>query len=322
MHTKALWTLGLLAAAFAATAASCTDRFEGCDKTLTCNDASGGQGGAAGGQGGAGGTVNECGPCTPDQKGCHEGVCVECTANAHCAPELCNPSSHTCVQCLENADCPATTPVCDGGTCKGCTEPADCTGRTGTELCHEDSGACVECLPGEHDSCGAGKLCHGEERQCVDAVAGEATPCTPCVADAHCQTGLRCARPDRFGEEGFFCLPEPGAGCDTKRPFFQQLTGIGLIDGGQASVCGHRFTSCAGLSHFSETTDGCAEADDVTTGDGACGLAGTTDNTRCRSTGANAACTFRCQTINDCPCGFGCTSQVCSFAFDDAHDCL
>lgn len=40
MRMKHFWTLGLVALAVSAGAASCSDRFEGCDKTLTCPDSS------------------------------------------------------------------------------------------------------------------------------------------------------------------------------------------------------------------------------------------------------------------------------------------
>jgi hypothetical protein len=136
-------------------------------------------------------------------------------------------------------------------------------------------------------------------------------------------------KPARFGEDGFFCLPERGAGCGDKRPFVQELADAAGIEGNNIAVCGHAFTSCAGLAGFRRSSDGCEFAEHIPPsgdGDAACGLSGTEDNTRCRSFPPGARCTFRCSSIDDCPCGHDCTgssgNQVCSFTYDAAHECL
>lgn len=329
MHTKLLCGLGSLALGIATFTASCTDRFVGCDKELTCSDSGPGGGGGMGGTRaaeGGGATIDPCdGACSGHTHVCLEGTCVACTDDDDCSSGFCDTESHECVQCREDAHCPATAPACKGGSCTGCATREDCEDVEGKTYCQESSGACVECVPGAHDVCGEGRLCHGELHECVDAEAKSAASCEPCVADAQCEEGLHCVRPDRFGEEGFYCLPAREDGCGDKRPFVQELEARTLVDGGKASVCGHRFTSCAGMNDFSAAVTGCSAASDVPPegeGDAACGLPGAADNTRCRALAPGALCTFRCQGILDCPCGFACTGDsVCSFSYDEAHDC-
>lgn len=309
-------------------AQGCSKDASDCAKLATCgefrprNGAGGGGAGTANGTGGGGAAACDA-PCEGDTPICDDesGECVACTEADGCDSGLCDPASHTCVACLENEDCEdAGAPRCDGGECVGCTEADDCAGIAGKPLCHVESGACVECLPGEHDTCGTGFLCHGQLRECVEAQAGSAASCQPCVADAHCQPGRHCVAPGRFGEEGYFCLPEPNPGCAARRPFVFEMEEVATIDDATVTVCGHAFTSCAGLNDFRSAVPGCSEAGDATIpgepgpGDEVCGLEGTTDGTRCRAFSGEARCTYRCSSNDDCLCGHDCTGdQVCSF---------
>src|SRR5690554_4471418 len=319
-----LAVLGVLAVG-----ACSTSRVTGCEALRTCpGDGAGGQGGSGASTGGAGGgalgggggacdesCAGGASECDAESAGSTE--CVACTAESGCEVGVCDASRGRCVACLEDADCTEPGAArCDGGECVGCTEDAQCAGVDGRELCDVGTGECVECLPGEHDSCGAGWLCHGERRECVEAQAASAPTCGTCVADAHCKAGFRCVQPNLFGEEGYFCLPEADPECDTRRPFVNKLEDLVTIDGEAVTVCGHRFTSCAGFNHFSTAVDGCSEATDPPpTGEGnaACGLPGTADNTRCRGFGTGARCSYRCLSADDCPCGVDCVDQVCGF---------
>lgn len=310
---------------------SCTRKYDGdCDMARSCardvlgGASGGGEGGGAGLGGGADGGASACeATCEGETPVCDaaSAECVECTTSSGCEEGLCDASSHSCVECLEDSDCTtADEPRCDGGSCAGCTEDADCAGISGKGQCHVPTGECVECVPGEHDTCDEGHLCHGERRECVEAEAGAAPTCQPCVADAHCKAGFRCVAPSRFGEEGFFCLPEPDPGCASHRPFVQELTDVATIDGAEATVCGHAFTSCAGFNHFRTAVEGCSLATDPPPdgeGNAACGLPGTEDNTRCRAFSGEARCTYRCSSKDDCLCGHECTDQVCAFTAND-----
>lgn len=317
-----LLSLGVCAVLFGGN--GCSKRTEDCHYLNTCGgEASGGSGASTGGAGGGplgggGGACDES--CAGGAPVCdaESTECVACTAESGCEVGVCDASRGRCVACLEDADCTSASAArCDGGECVGCTEDAQCAGVDGRELCDVGTGECVECLPGEHDSCGAGFLCHGVERRCVEAAAANAPTCGACVADAHCKAGFRCVAPHLFGEEGFFCLPEPNPGCDTRRPFAHRIEDLVTIDGELVTVCGHRFTSCAGFNHFSTAVDGCSEATDPPpTGEGnaACGLPGTADNTRCRAFEAGARCSYRCSSKDDCKCGHDCIDDVCDFA--------
>lgn len=274
-------------------AVGCVDRIEGCDWTGSCNDASGGtstggdSNGGEAGDGGAGG-----------QGGAGAGGAAPCAA-----------------------ECEGDTPVCDeeAGECVGCLSTEDCA----EGVCDPEARTCVGCLPGAHDTCGTGHLCNGELRECVEAEAGTAPTCGGCVADAHCKEGFRCVAPDRFGEEGFFCLPEPNPGCDTRRPFAHRMEDLATIDSATVTVRGHAFTSCAGFNDFRTAVDGCSEATDpppAGEGNAACGLPGTADNTRCRTFEAGARCSYRCGSVDDCLCGFDCVDQVCSLTVN-AEEC-
>lgn len=312
---------------------SCTRKYDGdCGMARNCTAdvlggaSGGGEGGAAGADAGSGSggrsqvDVDLCEvACDGETPICDasSAQCVECTASSGCEEGLCDESTHSCVECLDGSDCTADEPRCEGGSCVGCEENADCAGIAGKEQCHVPSGACVECLPGEHDACGDGRLCHGELRKCVEAEAGAAPTCQPCVADAHCRAGFRCVAPNRFGEEGSFCLPEPDPGCASRRPFVLELEEVTTIDGETLTVCGHAFTSCAGFNDFRTAVDGCSLATDPPPdGDGnaACGLLGAEDNTYCRAFSGEARCTYRCSSKDDCLCGHDCVEQVCAFA--------
>ena len=331
MHTQLLCGLGALVVGIAVLTPSCTDRFAGCDKTLTCAQTNvGGEGGVGGDSSVSSGGDGSFAPlpcedsCAGDAPYCHEELCVECLDDEHCEAGFCAPTTHTCAACVDDEHCPASAPVCEGGACVGCSEPANCEGVAERPFCHEPSGACVECLPGEHESCGAGRLCHGQLHECVDGVEGGAVVCEPCVADAHCPAGHRCVLPGRFEGEGFVCLPERDAGCGDKRPLVHEFGERTSMDGEPVTICGHRFTSCRGLRNFSTAVAGCSAAHDVPPagdGDSACGLREVKDNTRCRPFAPGARCTLRCQSPDDCPCGFDCTSSVCSLSYDEAHDC-
>jgi len=329
MHIKLLCGLGVLVVGIAVLTPSCTDRFAGCDKTLTCAQTNvggeGGMGGEPGMSSGGAVTVLPCdGSCGGDAPHCHAETCVQCVDDEHCEAGYCDPESHTCTECVAGTHCPASAPVCEDGVCVGCSDETDCEGVADKPFCHEPSGACVECLPGDHESCGAGRLCHGQLHECVDGDEAGAATCEPCVADAHCPAGHRCVRPERFEGEGFVCLPERGAGCGDKRPLVHELGTLTSLDGEHVTICGHRFTSCRGLLGFSTAVTGCSAAEDVPpTGDGdtACGLEDVEDNAYCRPFPPGAVCTFRCQSVLDCPCGFSCAGSACSLSYDEAHEC-
>lgn len=282
--------------------------------TATGPDAGGAAGAGGLSEGGAAGDPAVCSePCGEDMPTCSEDGCVACSNDAACGEGVCDPE-RGCVECRDGSQCPATQPVCDDGACVACTDSDDCSQVSGKPYCSEVSGACVQCLPGDHGTCGEGRLCHADLQECVDVEEGIAATCEPCVSDAHCVAGHRCVRPDVFGEEGYSCLPEASPGCDDE-PFVNGIQALDAESGLLVSVCGLRTTSCAGFLDFSQAVEGCSEPEDLEpegAGDAACGGPGTEDNTLCRAVDGGARCTYTCLSSTDCPCGASCDDDACT----------
>ncbi|MBX3246209.1 MAG: hypothetical protein KF901_03425 [Myxococcales bacterium] len=259
------------------------------------------------------------GLCAPDL--CLDDTCVECSPTTPCTEGVCTAEG-ACVTCTQDAHCTSPDAArCDLDTneCAPCEASPECEGVTAGDrplgIC--DDGTCVECVPGEHGPCGAGRLCNGQTRGCEEAEAGSRAECQRCIADAECIEGTVCVSPGQYGETGHFCLPRREEFC--ARPFVAVANEQTSIDGATVDYCRHRNTSCAGFNHFSSAVPGCMTATDgavvggVAPGDGSCGLPGTTDNTRCRVGGAGARCTYQCSSSDDCREGHTCTMGVASF---------
>jgi hypothetical protein len=118
----------------------------------------------------------------------HDGVCVECLNNNHCAGTdrpFCDETANTCVECEYDGDCGSGK--CDHHVCVDCVTDADCTAPA--RFCRDD-GACVECRTDDD--------CFGVE--CLDSGRCDLGP----IAGEMCDPGRKCA-------PGYVCLGEdPG----------------------------------------------------------------------------------------------------------------
>ena len=89
------------------------------------------------------------------------GICVACTADAHCAgnswEKLCDTTKHRCVECLKDVNCTANTlgSKCKGSICN-CTADADCKGNLHGGVCDSKYKAC-SCI--KDADCAGGKKC-------------------------------------------------------------------------------------------------------------------------------------------------------------------
>lgn len=131
----------------------------------------------------------------------------------------------------------------DGGSRDGaCDRDADCSG---SEVCDERAGECVECTQSSH--CPEGDVC--VERECVAPSGCSATAdcsdelvcdvatgsCVECTSDSHCDVGETCARSrcTAAGSGG-----SGGGGGDTGGSGNTSGTGAGASGGGDAGGMG------------------------------------------------------------------------------------
>jgi hypothetical protein len=145
------------------------------------------------------------GPYVPVQPACASAACEACVETSACAGtalELCHPESGACVagcdpsagdapgncpaatrcdptrsiclECVTADDCAAPTPACDdaSGRCVGCVSPSDCTPQA--PVCDTSALECVECLA-DGDCAATFDVCRESERRCVE-----------CETDADC----------------------------------------------------------------------------------------------------------------------------------------
>ena len=299
---------------------ACGEKFDSCENTITCVDGDGDPTGGAGGGdgdntggtgGGAGGSIDTCSPaCSGDTSVCDEDTkeCVACLKDSDCDSDApyCDTGSNECVACLETPQCTdAAASVCTDGECGMCSEDDDCKHIEGKNLC--DAGSCVECTS-EADC--DGKVCDPDTKSCTDVDAGMTPVCVECEYDAQCMTGQLCVE-QSFGAPkvvvGNFCTWRLEAIADdgeefcypSARPFVDDGSAVTSVNGEVAHVCFLDSTTCGGYLDYKQP-DICTVADDVPTGDQACGLEGVQDGL-CRIKGATPLCTYPCSAAEECP---------------------
>ena len=191
-----------------------------------------------------------CGPdcgvdCDPECSGtlgqCHNGACVQCTADEHCTGtgETCDPTSYRCVGGLCSGT-PSTPYEC-GGACCECQQDSHCA----TNDCDETTGTCA-----------GGDACGG---LCVDPYPGCATvngvpSCVPCTDDAHCT-------PSTCDLTTYSCAGQTGENCnqDCVVAGCPQTTQFTLSCDPQTGCCYDTTGLCDNVSAFcrSETGSEC-----------------------------------------------------------------
>src|SRR5690606_8771874 len=106
------------------------------------------------------------------------------------------------------------SPVCLDGSCTSCSTSADCSDRPNASVCHEDSGACVQCTKDDESPCGD-YSCDPVALSCTETKRGKTGTCRPCLADSECEPDHRCIELKFQGEpHGWYCMPlAPMDGC-------------------------------------------------------------------------------------------------------------
>ena len=228
-------------------------------------------------------------------------TCVACLDNTHCAAPtaLCDPSTNECVACLMNPDCADDTmPICEAGACRACAADADCMDMTGTPVCDEPSGRCVECtVDSEETTCPAPDnfACHPTELTCTGAERGSLGFCQACVSDSECGADAtatsRCVPMDFEGSpHGTYCLVDqttlmPAGPCPNQMVNDRLAMSVG---GEESTYCfiSENITTCEAVLGYNTLCPG---------GDADCGAPGLADG-HCES----GTCTYECGSPRDC----------------------
>jgi hypothetical protein len=235
-------------------------------------------GGRECGAAGDGGEAASCG----DGQICLAGRCYDgCESDQQCS------GAETC----EDGVCTTGTgPRPDAGVDMG-TDAGPCTGVMceDPEVCHPNSGVCVQCIEG--GSCGAAApICDFAYGSCVAFRSG--ILCAPCNIDADCpNAGETCV--DRGTEQ--VCL----AACDAENP----CPGGLRCDGG-VGHCVPNLGTCTQLRNAIDRTACTADIDCVPLGSAA--APGTCDPTAME-------CLAACSEGFSCPGGFACDDPTEGF---------
>jgi hypothetical protein len=252
-------------------------------------------------------TNNACTPCSDSA------ACTPRAATPHCVTTANIPGSGTCVACITHSDCTNPTPQCAAdGTCTQCTDNTACTGRDNATTSDTSTdptygGKCVQCTGTDYGSCaqaGSPYVCASLTRTCTTNPPGSALTCKPCVADAHCLSGMACMQ-TKFGiaDAGNHCLWKqsasgpgaPNADCGNVRPYVGTEAGWKSVDGETPTVCKPAITTCQAQNDFrskpctGETSEGHAQ----------CGVDGI-DDAFCAQCYTGFRCTVPCVSFDDC----------------------
>lgn len=205
-----------------------------------------------------------------------------------------------CVQCRDTNDCSAEQGQCVDGTCTGCTSDDHCAGRTdGRNVCHQDSGECVECTLGS-DACDDGQTCNLLTSQCVDIVPGSREICEPCTNDLQCADGAKCvplqykgSPHEPAGPGSGYCLQPAPPEDPCPRPYTtvlaRETVNNPLVEGVYCGIDENLSTCEAVLALFAEQP--CAAGMDRDCPEG--GICRT-------SAGVGSRCTYACDADSDC----------------------
>jgi len=262
------------------------------------------------------GSVCRSGHCGPS--GANQGICVNCTEDAHCSSEtpICNQTTGSCVECTSSGECSGSRPICDlehstcvkcngdkgstasnpcatdaapfctlsgsgQGTCGKCATDANCAGHVGN-VCDPASGSCKSGCQVDTD-CSSREWCNEGEHICTPKLAnGQPLPNAP-------------ERVSKCSAEVGSAVCQSGV-CDP----VDDLCGLAAGDGPCADADQCRVGSCNGETKLCRS--GCSSNADCQTteycnGAGACA--------ELLPVGAQCTDNGQCQTHD-------CTQKVCS----------
>src|SRR5690606_2726318 len=173
--------------------------------------------------------------------------------------------------------------------------------RPNASVCHEDSGACVQCTKDDESPCGD-YSCDPVAFTCTETERGKTGTCRPCLADSECEGDRRCIELKFQGEpHGWYCMlqPPPMGGCvgASPAPWKVPLLNRPSRSGEEpANYCGinEALTTCEAVHAAREGQSVDCQDDSECPRGGLCRLVGPA------GVGTNR-CTYACEETFECP---------------------